>query len=185
MFERIRRRGVRGEDVRNEGGGAERTKRQELRAKSLLRGLSARFWEGLGNEGGADYADFEICLDCLDVVLKPRICANARESGLEGRRDRFAVRSAAPVRSKVLTFCEIAFGCETGLEGEEGRGMRGEEVLRGLSARFCEGLGNGVWGLDAGGNGKFYILNSRRNFEIFPSDPFGSLDDFLGGGFYA
>ena len=40
---------------------------------------------GLLDEGDADYADyadyadFEICLDCLDMVLKPRICANARE----------------------------------------------------------------------------------------------------------
>jgi hypothetical protein len=31
---------------------------------------------GLLDERGADYADFEIC---LDMVLKPRICANARE----------------------------------------------------------------------------------------------------------
>jgi hypothetical protein len=52
----------------------------------------------LWNEGDADYADFEICLDCLDVVLKPRIYANARESGFEGRGDRFAVRPAAAVR---------------------------------------------------------------------------------------
>jgi hypothetical protein len=53
----------------------------------MLRGLSARLGEGLGDEGDADYADctdyadFEICLDCLDVVLKPRIYANARELG--------------------------------------------------------------------------------------------------------
>jgi hypothetical protein len=88
----------------------------------MLHGLSARLVGGLLDERGADYADcadyadFEICLDCLDVVLKPRIYANARESGFEGR-DRFAVRSAVPVRSKVLTFCETAFGCETGLAG--------------------------------------------------------------------
>jgi hypothetical protein len=30
----------------------------------MLRGLSARFWDGLWNKGDADYADFEICLDC-------------------------------------------------------------------------------------------------------------------------
>jgi hypothetical protein len=124
----------------DEERGAERAKRQGVRDKGrgargekVLRGLSARFWEGLGNEGDADYADcadyadFEMCLDCLDVILKPRICANARESGFEGRRDRFAVRSAAPVRS---LRCETAFGCETGLEGEVrrggGRGVRGE-----------------------------------------------------------
>jgi hypothetical protein len=62
----------------------------------LLRGLSARFWEGLGDEGDADYADyadFEICLDCLDVVLKPRIYANARESGFEGRGTREEIAS--------------------------------------------------------------------------------------------
>ena len=71
----------------------------------MLRGLSARLGEGLGDEGDADYADctdyadFEICLDCLDVVLKPRIYANARESGLEGRGKR-SLR------------CEIGCACE-------------------------------------------------------------------------
>ena len=66
-----------------------------------LRTMLRSFFAGLWNEGDADYTDytdFEICLDCLDVVLKPRIYANARESGFEGRRDRFAVRSALPVR---------------------------------------------------------------------------------------
>ena len=50
------------------------------------------FW-GLWNEGDADYADFEICLDCLDVVLKPRIYAKARESGFEGRGTREEIAS--------------------------------------------------------------------------------------------
>ena len=35
--------------------------------------------------------------------------------GLAGVEIASAVRSALPVRSKVLTFCETAFGCEAGL----------------------------------------------------------------------
>jgi hypothetical protein len=69
----------------------------------MLRGLSARFWDGLWNEWDADYADctdyadFEICLGCsmqnLDAFGAEDfswkvLVDGARDEG----RDRFAVR---------------------------------------------------------------------------------------------